>query len=80
VTLVIQGDDVLLEIQDDGVGDAVVKDRHWGLQTMRERADALSTDLNVLPRPGGGTIVRLQSRSTTPEGKAPREHHSPARR
>lgn len=31
---------------------------HYGITGMRERAEALGGQLNITPRPGGGTIVR----------------------
>ncbi|WP_159081629.1 sensor histidine kinase [Nocardioides sediminis] len=80
VTLVSDGSCVRLEIEDDGIGNALPKDRHWGLQTMRERADAIGADLDISPRDDGGTVVRLQTRQPTlTEGKRSHEHHSPAR-
>lgn len=81
VTLVSDGTCVRLEIEDDGVGNAQPKDRHWGLQTMQERATTINADLDVSPRKGGGTLVRLQTRHLDPfEGNRSHEHHSPARR
>lgn len=80
VTLVSDGSCVRLEIEDDGVGNAFPKDRHWGLQTMKERAATIGADLDISPRDGGGTIVRLQTRQTVlTEGKRSYEHHSSAR-
>lgn len=80
VTLVSDGSCVRLEIEDDGVGNALPKDRHWGLQTMKERAATISADLDISPRRGGGTIVRLQTRQPAlTEGSRSHEHHSPAR-
>ena len=52
VTLVSDGSCVRLEVEDDGVGNAAPKDRHWGLQTMRERAATIGADLAVSPRHG----------------------------
>jgi signal transduction histidine kinase len=80
VTLVSDGSCVRLEVEDDGVGNALPKDRHWGLQTMTERASSIGADLHVSPRDGGGTVVRLQTRQPAlTEGKLIHEHHSPAR-
>ena len=42
ITLVSDGSSIRLEMEDDGVGNATPKDRHWGLQTMRERAEPRS--------------------------------------
>lgn len=61
VTLVSDGCNLLLEVEDDGIGNARPKDRHWGLQSMHERAAGIEASLEVTPRAGGGTIVRLQS-------------------
>ncbi|WP_457185367.1 sensor histidine kinase [Nocardioides sp. P5_E3] len=61
VTLVSDGSTLLLEVEDDGVGNARPKDRHWGLQSMQERASDIDASLEVTSREGGGTIVRLQS-------------------
>ncbi|MCW2736406.1 histidine kinase [Nocardioides sp.] len=61
VTLVSDGSTLLLEVEDDGVGNAQPKDRHWGLQSMQERAAGIEASLDVTSRVGGGTIVRLQS-------------------
>lgn len=80
VTLVSDGSCVRLEIEDDGIGNALPKDRHWGLQTMKERAATIGADLDISPRHDGGTVVRLQTRHPAPaEGKLFHEHHSPAR-
>ena len=65
-----------LEVADDGVGNAGPRDRHWGMQGMRERAHGVGAALDVAPRPGGGTVVTLQSPATAPhEGENAHEHH-----
>lgn len=61
VTLVSDGSSLLLEVEDDGVGNARPKERHWGLQSMHERAAGIDASLEVTSRDGGGTIVRLAS-------------------
>ena len=71
VTLVSDGSCVRLEIEDDGVGNAAPKDRHWGLQTMRERAATIGADLRISPRHDGGTVVRLQTRQRRPTRREP---------
>jgi PAS domain S-box-containing protein len=50
---------LVLAVEDDGVGmEAVDRDEQgWGLRTMQYRADLLSAELDVGPRPGGGTRV-----------------------
>ena len=81
VTLAIDGSAIMLEIADDGVGDAQPRDRHWGLQTMQERARGLGADLTIGPRDGGGTVVQvLTSRPVPHRRSAHHEHHSPAHR
>ena len=66
VTLVSDGSRVRLEMEDDGVGNAAPKDRHWGLQTMRERAATIGADLRISSRRDGGTVVCLQTRQSPP--------------
>ena len=62
----------MLRIEDDGIGQAVPRDRHWGLQTMSERACAIGATLTVRERPGGGTRVHLRTdhSTTAREGSA----------
>jgi signal transduction histidine kinase len=74
VTLVSDGTTLLLEVEDDGVGNARPRDRHWGLQSMQERAAAMEASLEVTARRGGGTIVRLQSPPSTPFATATKEY------
>ncbi len=59
ITLVAEGSALRLEVTDDGIGDASPRDRHWGLQTMHERADGIGGRFDIDPRPDGGTVVRL---------------------
>ena len=69
-----------LEIDDDGVGNAVPREHHWGLQTMRERAATVGAQLAVTPRPDGGTVVSLRSPTTAPpEGDNAHGHHRATR-
>lgn len=58
----LAGGSLAIEIDDDGVGlpPGGTAGAHFGLQIMRERAQRLGGSLDVLPRPGGGTRVRLQ--------------------
>jgi signal transduction histidine kinase len=74
VTLVSDGATLLLEVEDDGVGNARPKERHWGLQSMAERAAGIDASLEVTPRAGGGTVVRLSSPPTTPSADAAKEY------
>lgn len=63
VTFSTDGQGVSLEIADDGVGSATPRQRHYGLHTMRERAQRLGADLVVRDHPDGGTVVSLISKS-----------------
>jgi signal transduction histidine kinase len=65
-----------LEIEDDGVGNAGPREHHWGLQTMRERAEGVGAQLDICPRRDGGTVVSLRSPATTTrEGGTAHGHH-----
>lgn len=74
VTLVSDGTTLLLEVEDDGVGNARPRERHWGLQSMQERAAGIEASLEVTPREGGGTVVRLHSPPNTPTATATKEY------
>ncbi|EON23345.1 MULTISPECIES: sensor histidine kinase [Nocardioides] len=81
VTLVCDGASIRLEIEDDGVGNAVPREKHWGLQTMRERAQCIGAELTISPRTEGGTVVLLQTKHhVATEGMTRHEHHSSPRR
>ncbi len=57
------GQDLILEVQDNGVGflpkESLAPSQH-GLKGMRERADLLGADFQVISRLNEGTIVRLR--------------------
>jgi PAS domain S-box-containing protein len=57
-----------LTVCDDGEGfdTAAEHGGHWGLSTMRERAEAIGAILNVTSTPGGGTTVAV----SVPLGRA----------
>ena len=79
VTLDSDESHLSLEVADDGVGNAEPRGQHWGLQTMRERAAGIGAQLDVVPRPDGGTVVRLTSHMTIPpEGETAHGHHRAA--
>ena len=59
ITLVAEGSTLRLEVTDDGIGAASPRERHWGLQTMHERADGIGGRLAIEPGPDGGTVIRL---------------------
>jgi signal transduction histidine kinase len=48
-----------IRVEDDGVGDASPANGHYGLLSMRERADRVHAVLSVSERPGGGTAVSV---------------------
>jgi len=53
---------VVLEVVDDGCGfdpDAAHAG-HFGLESMRSRADDLGADLHIISAPGRGTVVRVE--------------------
>ncbi len=76
VTLDSDGSTLVLTVEDDGVGNAEPREHHWGLQTMRERAEGVGARLVVSPRSDGGTVVSLRSPTTaTSEGENAHGHH-----
>ncbi len=65
-------DDVILEIRDDGVGflaEDVPEASQYGLRGMRERADLIGADFQVISQPGIGTTVRVRLPLSVREGK-----------
>jgi signal transduction histidine kinase len=61
VLLDLQPDHVHLSVEDNGRGfdPERIDPSHLGLRSMRERADEAGAEFAVKPRPGGGTVVRL---------------------
>ncbi|HTN48855.1 MAG TPA: MHYT domain-containing protein [Burkholderiaceae bacterium] len=65
ILLSTSGDSLSLEIRDNGIGfdpasqSAVGGAAHWGLQIMRERADAIGAALAVHSEPARGTTISL---------------------
>ncbi len=56
------GDDWVLEVRDDGVGflpDDVPPYEHHGLRGMRERAEKIGAEFQIVSRPQEGTTVRV---------------------
>ncbi|XVQ16282.1 sensor histidine kinase [Spirillospora sp. CA-255316] len=51
------GDDLVLRIEDNGIG-TTETGRRSGLRTMQERAESLGGSFTAGPRPGGGTVLR----------------------
>ncbi len=55
--------DLLLEVRDDGEGFApedVAGPSQYGLRGMRERADLIGADFQIISQPNQGTILRLR--------------------
>jgi signal transduction histidine kinase len=76
LTFESDGTTLQLAIEDDGVGNAGPREHHWGLQTMRERAEGVGARLEICPRRDGGTVVSLRSPATTTrEGGTAHGHH-----
>lgn len=66
VRLEYGGEEIALEVQDDGRGFSAAAGPesppgHYGLMGMRERARAVGGTLQVTSQPGNGTTVRLQA-------------------
>jgi signal transduction histidine kinase len=67
VKLAIAGDMLVLTVHDDGIGFNpwqmnIDNQPHFGLQTMRERAELAGAQLSLVSEPGVGTTVTLQLR------------------
>lgn len=60
ITLGQKGDDVWMEVEDDGRGFEPAKGAGIGLTGMRERANALGGELEIESKPGDGTRVRFR--------------------
>ncbi|MFC8192184.1 sensor histidine kinase [Cellulomonas sp. NPDC057328] len=72
------GDDVVLEVADDGRGLAAGTPEGTGLRGMRARADAAGGALDVSGAPGGGTRVRLRVPSPATDAAAPPRRAGPS--
>ncbi|MGH3385400.1 MAG: sensor histidine kinase [Nocardioidaceae bacterium] len=67
----------VLRIEDDGVGAAHLRDHHYGLRIMRERAARVGASLTITERAGGGTVVEARIPAVTPTPQGVRNvHHS----
>ena len=80
VSLTVNGTDVRLVVEDDGVGGAAPRTGHYGLHTMRERAERIGANLEVGARHDGGTVVTLCTRPTVTNPKGARHDQPLARR
>jgi signal transduction histidine kinase len=65
-------DCTLVEVEDDGIGfdPLAVSGAHFGLSTMRERAEQVHAAFQVESRPGNGTRVRIRI-PLPPDAKEP---------
>lgn len=61
ITLGVAGDRLTLVVEDNGRGPGDRRAEGQGLKNMAARAQALGGRLTVDPRPGGGTVVRLEA-------------------
>jgi signal transduction histidine kinase len=68
VTVLDLGEDLLVEVADDGQGVQASRDKPrdeslgpsgFGVSGMHERAELVGAELEVADRPGGGTVVRM---------------------
>jgi signal transduction histidine kinase len=69
VELELGGDEVLLAVEDDGIGldgQTVHPGTGVGLRSMQERAEALGGEVEVRARLGGGTVVVLRCPASAP--------------
>lgn len=62
--LLYSDDSITLRVSDDGRGFDISEAQrqagtHWGLATMRERADAIGGQLSLVSRPGAGTNLEM---------------------
>lgn len=80
VTLTTDGSGLTLSVTDDGVGCARPRAGHFGLHTMRERAELVGAQLGIAERPGGGTVVTLRAPTNPIHEERPHDHHRLARR
>jgi signal transduction histidine kinase len=68
------GPDVVITVQDDGVGLPTTDDPSvlsFGRTGMRERADAIDAQLTWIAPAGGGTVVQLRIQRTAPAPTRP---------
>lgn len=76
VRLASHGNNFRLMVEDDGIGSAAPRAGHFGLHTMRERAERIDADLEVVARTEGGTVVTLQSRPSPANREGNRDDHT----
>ncbi len=59
----VQDDALILEVSDDGRGfapESLAPGDRYGLRGMRERAETLGADFQIISRPGSGATVRVR--------------------
>jgi PAS domain S-box-containing protein len=73
-------DDIVLEIEDDGVGFAYDRDRAHsiGLYSMHRRANSVGGRLAVETQPGAGTTIRVSLNTAARASRTPQEALAPA--
>lgn len=63
-------DSIRVQLRDDGCGfdteQAALKSGHWGLKTMRERANQIGAELKISSSPGHGTELEIVAPITRP--------------
>jgi signal transduction histidine kinase len=68
ISLNAAAEQVVLDIADDGVGFDTSETRqdrqHWGMITMRERAEAVGITFRLKSAPGAGTRIVLEAERT----------------
>jgi two-component system sensor histidine kinase UhpB len=69
VRLQFRGGQMILEVEDDGVGINGRPRNGLGLIAMRERAELIGGSLSVTRKPSGGTLVRLQAPASGTQAK-----------
>jgi signal transduction histidine kinase len=63
VSCIANGGDLILEVRDDGVGftpEEVHTTSRYGLRGMRERAELIGAEFQVISCPEEGTTVRVR--------------------
>ena len=64
-------DSIRVQLHDDGCGfdleQASLKSGHWGLTTMRERAQQIGAELKICSTPGHGTELEIVAPIKSPE-------------
>ncbi|UGT65262.1 histidine kinase [Nocardia asteroides] len=67
ISAYLDGDDLLLSVADDGIGDARAE-RGSGLVGLRDRVEAVEGELTLASPAGGGTTIRARIPLTTRTG------------